>query len=162
MAGILKEGVFIAQGPENNILIRVVGKAPLLEIVGAIDLNAFYNTGSAKNLAKDSYEVMDILSCPEKYNFQTPSFTDAVMSEGLDYNKGKKIDIDNLPDDDFQSYVKEYKALHALYNSDQAEIKFIMWLKQTHDISFNNGKYLVKKIKAFFQRPLNEKQNGID
>lgn len=151
MAELTKEGVYIAQGPETNILIKFVGKAPLLEVVGAIDLNLFYRTGEAKNLSKTSDEVLDILSCPEKYNFEAPSFTEAVKSEGIDRFKGKKIDIENIPNDDFQAYVKEYKELHGLFSPDEAERKFIIWLRQKHNVSINNGHYIVKKIKAYFQ-----------
>ncbi len=151
MTELTKEGIYIAQGPEINVLIKVVGKAPLLEVVGAIDLNRFYRTGEAKNLSKTSEEVLDILSCPEKYNFEPPSFTEAVKSEGIDRSKGKKIDVENISNDDFQAYIKEYKELHALFKPDEAEIKFVMWLRQKHNISINNGQFIVKKIKAYFQ-----------
>lgn len=146
-----QEGIYIAQGPENNVLIKIVGKAPMLEVAGAIDLNHFYKTGEAKNLSKTSDEVLDILSCPEKYNFEYPSFTEAVKSEGIDRSKGKSIDIENIPDDDFQTYAKEYKNLHGYLKPDEAERKFIMWLRQKHNISINNGHFIVKKIKAYFQ-----------
>lgn len=40
----LKAGMWIAKGPEINVLLRVCGKSPLLEIKGAIDLNYFFAT----------------------------------------------------------------------------------------------------------------------
>ena len=44
----LKAGMWIAKGPEINVLLRVCGKSPILEIKGAIDLNYFFATGKAK------------------------------------------------------------------------------------------------------------------
>lgn len=151
MAELKQEGIYIAQGPETNVLIKFVGKAPLLEVAGAIDLNHFYRTGEAKSLSKTSNEVLDILSCPEKYNFEDPSFTETVKSEGIDCSKGKNIDVENISEDDFQIYTKEYKNLHGYLKPDEAERKFIMWLRQKHNISINNGHFIVKKIKAYFQ-----------
>lgn len=151
MAELKQEGIYIAQGPETNVLIKFVGKAPLLEVAGAIDLNHFYRTGEAKSLSKTSNEVLDILSCPEKYNFEDPSFTEAVKSEGIDCSKGKSIDVENISENDFQIYAKKYKDLHSYLKPDEAERKFIIWLRQEHNISINNGLFLVKKIKAYFQ-----------
>ena len=92
MAKELKDGVYIAQGPDTNILIRVVGKVPLLEIVGAINLNKFYQTGKVESLSKDSIEVLDILSCPEKYCFENPSLSNVVENKtGLNEDKGLSL-----------------------------------------------------------------------
>ena len=61
----LKAGMWIAKGPEINVLLRVCGKSPLLEIKGAIDLNYFYATGKAKELDVTSNTITDILMYPE-------------------------------------------------------------------------------------------------
>ena len=55
----LKAGMWIAKGPEINVLLRVCGKSPLLEIKGAIDLKLFSATGKAKELDV-SNEITDI------------------------------------------------------------------------------------------------------
>ena len=161
MAKELKEGLYIAQGPETNVLIRFVGTAPMLEIKGAIDLNEFYKTGTAVNLAKDSVEVLEIMSCPEKYNFEKPSITDAIQSEGIDQNKGKSYD--DLNESDFDTFVAKYKELRCMYNSNETESKFLIWLRKEHNVAITTGKFIISKIKASFQRkPLKEQQHELD
>lgn len=58
---MLKAGMWIAQGPETNVLLLLSELEPLLEVVGAIDLNYFKQNGKAKDLTKDSPEVVDIM-----------------------------------------------------------------------------------------------------
>ena len=49
---MLKAGMWIAQGPETNVLLLLSGVEPLLEVVGAIDLNYFKQNGKLKILLK--------------------------------------------------------------------------------------------------------------
>ena len=87
----LQKGVYIAQGPETNVLIRLSGKAPMLEVTTAIDLNAFYNKGKIVELALNSAEIIDIMSYPENYVFYEPAVSDSVYNkEGLESFKGKE------------------------------------------------------------------------
>ena len=76
----LQAGMWIAQGPEMDILVTLVGEPPLLEFVCGLDLNAF-KRGKIKTLSKESIEIQDILMYPDKYVFETPNFSDAINNE---------------------------------------------------------------------------------
>lgn len=155
MAELKKSGLYIAQGPETNVLIKVEGKAPLLEIVGAIDLNEFNRTGKAKELDKNSIEVLDIMSCPEKYCFESPSITDAIKNEeGLNKKSGR--DADTVKESEYDNFIAEYKRLHQLYPPAQAEPKFALWLKQKHNISLNSSQFVISKIKKMLNKSIAE------
>ena len=45
---MLKAGMWIAQGPETNVLLLLSGVEPLLEVVGAIDLNYWFSARGTK------------------------------------------------------------------------------------------------------------------
>lgn len=38
----LKEGVWMAQGPSQNIIIKAVGEAPFIKILKGISMNEFF------------------------------------------------------------------------------------------------------------------------
>ena len=149
----LKAGMWIAQGSETNILIRVAGASPMLEIIGAMDLNSFYRTGEIKQLEKDSIEVIDIQSCPEKYRFEKPTITDAIKSAGIDTTSGKKLD--EIKDEELKLFLNKYQELISLYhNTQNAETRFIVWLKQNHGYAISQGKFVISKIKKLLNQPV--------
>lgn len=80
----LKAGMWIAQGPQTNILLLLQGESPMLKVIGAIDLNVFNATGKAKQLDESTAEVQDILMYPDKYTFEPPCTTDAIDSKGFE------------------------------------------------------------------------------
>lgn len=80
----LKAGMWIAQGPQTNILLLLSGEAPMLKVGGAIDLAAFKTTGKAKQLDESSVEVQDILMYPDKYTFEPPCVTEAIDGKGFE------------------------------------------------------------------------------
>lgn len=158
----LKEGVYIAQGQEINVLIRLVGKAPMLEVIGAIDLNKFYQTGKVVNLAKDSIEVLDIMSCPEKYQFELPAISSVVKTKtGIDRESGRKIT--DVEDSEITEFINKYQSLIKLYgNCDTAENRMILWLKKDKNISISQGRFVIDKIKALINRSLNNEQTVLN
>ena len=162
MAKELKEGVYIAQGPETNILIRLVGKAPMLEVIGAIDLNKFYQTGKVVNLEKNSIEVLDVISCPEKYRFELPSVTSVVETKtGIDRESGRKVT--DIEDSEISEFTDKYQSLIKLYgNCDTAENRMILWLKKEKNISISQGRFVIDKIKALINRSLNNEQTVLN
>lgn len=162
MAKELKEGVYIAQGPETNILIRLVGKAPMLEVIGAIDLNKFYQTGKVVNLEKNSIEVLDVISCPEKYRFELPSVTSVVETKtGIDRESGRKVT--DIEDSEISEFTNKYQSLIKLYgNCDTAENRMILWLKKEKNISISQGRFVIDKIKALINRSLNNEQTVLN
>lgn len=162
MAKELKEGVYIAQGPETNILIRLIGKAPMLDVIGAIDLNQFYQTGNVVNLSKNSIEVLDIMSCPEKYRFELPSVTSVVETKaGIDRDSGRKIT--DIEDSEITEFTNKYQSLIKLYgDSDMAENRMILWLKKEKNISISQGRFVIDKIKTIINKRLTSEQTVLN
>lgn len=150
MAKELKEGMYIAQGPETNILIRLVGKAPLLTVVGAIDLNRFYQKGVTVALAKDSIEVLDILSCPEKYRFESPAITTAIEKAGMDKTSGRSLN--DIKDEEQSEFLNKFQEFIGLYgNCDKAENMFILWLKREKNIAISQGRFVIDQLYKLIQ-----------
>lgn len=151
MAKELKEGIYIAQGPETNILIRLAGKSPLLTVIGAIDLNQFYQTGKVENLSKDSIEVLDIMSCPEKYRFEVPSITSAIENiKGIDKETGRTLN--DIKDEEESEFLNKYQELIRLYgNCDTANTRMILYLKREKNISISQGRFVIEKLKKLLQ-----------
>ena len=106
----LKEGVWIAQGSENNILIAVSGKAPLLQIYAAINLNTFVK-GKVEPLTSCSVEIQDILLHPEKYVIREAAITPAIFNSAGEYSHATKqpvestAEIDNYVYETFKSFL---------------------------------------------------------
>lgn len=143
----LTAGMWIARGPEVNVLLRLVGSAPLLEVKAAIDLNKFYNDGEVVALKKNSIEVIDIMSYPEKYDFESPSTTATILNEkGIDNDLPR--DEESITEEFINQCIDKYKAFIKLTMSqDQAEIKLILWLKREHGYSITQGRAILKNVK---------------
>ena len=60
----LKEGVWMAQGPSQNVIIKAVGEAPFIKIISGIEMNSFFDTGKVKALSESSVEIQHILQNP--------------------------------------------------------------------------------------------------
>ena len=113
---MLKAGMWIAQGPETNVLLLLSGVEPLLEVVGAIDLNYFKQNGKAKDLTKDSPEVVDIMMYPEKYTFALPSITEVVDNVGIgDLQTLEGLGEDSRKDKIIEEGIAYYKSTLPLY-----------------------------------------------
>lgn len=123
----LKAGMWIAQGPETNILLRLCGKAPMLEVMGGIDLNYFYAHGKAKELCATSPEIVDIMSYPENYTFCLPSITEVVANiEGLGSSKFESY---KPTPEELAKCVSYYKDLLPFYGQDRSKAKLRIFIK---------------------------------
>lgn len=143
----LRKGVYIAQGPETNVLIRLSGKAPMLEVTTAIDLNTFYNKGKIVELALNSAEIIDIMSYPENYVFYEPAVSDSVYNkEGLESFKGKE-DGNSTTDEEYEEFKNKYQEFINWTNDiDRAKSKFVIWLKTEKKFSINQGKFILNEV----------------
>lgn len=143
----LTAGMFIARGPEVNILIRLVGKEPMLEVKSAIDLNKFYNEGKVVELKRDSIEVIDIMSYPEKYDFESPSTTATIFNEkGIDCDVDR--DEESITEEFTDTCVNKLKSfINLTMDTEQAENKLVIWLKREHAYSITQGRAILKKVK---------------
>jgi len=104
MSKELQAGMWIAQGPEMDILVVLQGKAPMLEFVSGLDLNSF-KRGKVKILSKESREIQEILMYPEKYIFEYPSVSQAIDNiDGLGKTTFQSVPVDTERDKDVMDY----------------------------------------------------------
>lgn len=146
----LKAGMWIAQGPQTNVLLRLGGKAPMLEVMGAIDLNHFFETGKAKELTNDSAAVVDILSYPENYSFFPPAITDAIMN--TDGIGSYKFESYNATPEEKKKVIEMYKALLPLYGMDRAKAKLRVYIKNELSMTMGQAALFSNEIIQFIQK----------
>ena len=152
---MLKAGMWIAQGPETNILLLLSGVEPLLEVVGAIDLNYFKQNGKAKDLTKDSPEVVDIMMYPEKYTFALPSITEVVDNVGIgDLQTLEGLGEDSRKDKITEEGIAYYKSTLPLYGIEQAKVRTRLHLKKKYSLKMSQANYVFTVIcKALNREP---------
>lgn len=128
-----KAGIYIAVGDRTNVLIKVVGQAPVLEIVSGILLNDFYNVGKVTPLTKKSIELQDIIENPDKYIFQSPAITDSIEEENpFDGESTKGVPTDT----ELKEITELYKEHLAIYGN---TTKFVVtMLQRGHSVSQTN------------------------
>ena len=152
---MLKAGMWIAQGPETNVLLLLSGVEPLLEVVGAIDLNYFKQNGKAKDLTKDSPEVVDIMMYPEKYTFALPSITEVVDNVGIgDLQTLEGLGEDSRKDKIIEEGISYYKSILPLYGVEQAKVRTRLHLKKKYSLKMSQANYVFTVIcKALNREP---------
>lgn len=142
----LKAGMYIAQSDEINVLLMLDGTAPMLEVIVALDLNAF-KRGKVIALKKDSVAVLDIMRNPERYNFELPSITDAI--DKLRGASTLGFIASNEKEEDEAKYLTRYKELVSLHNDiTKAGNVLLVEMKEQYNISIPRGNGILKKIKA--------------
>lgn len=147
----LSAGVYIAQGPEMNILIRLTGKSPMLSIISAIDLNSFFKEGKVISLDIQSMEVQDILMYPEKYKFETLNTSSTVDNE-TGYDDGINRDENSITEDFIRMCIPKYRQMIQLTNNvDEAKVKMKIWLKREHDFSISQGEAFINKLITYMK-----------
>lgn len=147
----LSAGVFIAQGPEMNILIRLTGKSPMLSIISAIDLNSFFKEGKVISLDIQSMEIQDILMYPEKYKFETLNTSSTVDNES-GYDDGINRDENSITEDFIRMCIPKYRQMIQLTNNiDEAKVKMKIWLKREHDFSISQGEAFINKLITYMK-----------
>lgn len=152
---MLKAGMWIAQGPETNVLLLLSGVEPLLEVVGAIDLNYFKQNGKAKDLTKDSPEVVDIMMYPEKYTFALPSITEVVDNVGIgDLQTLEGLGEDFRKDKIIEEGIAYYKSTLPLYGIEQAKVRTRLHLKKKYSLKMSQANYVFTVICKALNREL--------
>jgi len=145
MLNLRKEGLYIANGDKLSILVRVVGKAPMLSILSGVLLNEMYATGKVVTLNEESPEIQDILENPDKYLFLEPSITDVITNSfGMDYNTNLRIEYSK---ETFKEWVDKYKSINNMcYEKGKAFAKMVQYLSSEFNQSINNAKIIIKII----------------
>lgn len=152
---MLKAGMWIAQGPETNVLLLLNGVEPLLEVIGAIDLNYFKQNGKAKDLTKDSPEVVDIMMYPEKYTFALPSITEVIDGVGIgDLQTLEGIGEDSRKDKIIEEGISYYRTALPLYGTEQAKVRTRLHLKKKYNLKMSQANYIFTVVcKALNREP---------
>lgn len=148
----LKAGLWIAQGQATNILLNLKGKAPLLEVKGAIDLNHFEKTGETRLLNKDSDEVIDILSYPENYQFFAPAITDAIYnSNGLGSKRFEKPERELTPEETYKA-TEQYRSYVLIHGMDSAKVRLRTYLRNEFKLTMGQAVVISNSIIRNFSR----------
>lgn len=146
---VLKEGVWMAQGPSQNIIIKAVGEAPFIKILKGISMNEFFNTGRVKELGENSIEVQHIVQNPDQYTFDKLTVTSAVNSLlGIGTRTFKKCEV--VTDEEIKELTEKYKAYMEMYGTAECDNKFIITVCKEYKIDVGQASNILEnKIKKF-------------
>lgn len=109
MLELRKAGLYIANGKNTSVLIKVAGEAPLLEIISGVLLNDMEKDGTITPLGKDSIIIQDIVMNPKNYIFELPSVSEAVSKQPFEDSEIDESDVD------LEEMVDKYLDLRAMY-----------------------------------------------
>lgn len=111
MLELKKAGLYIANGKNVSVLIKVTGEAPMLDIVSGVLLNDMEKDGTVTKLDQDSYIIQDILMNPKNYIFDLPAVSDAIKQDPMkDSNKSTDLEEEELED-----LIDRYQDLRIMY-----------------------------------------------
>lgn len=142
---MVKEGVWMAIGPSQNVIVKVVGETPFAKIVKGILMNDFFRTGRVKELDESSMEIQHIMQNPEQYSFEELTVSRAVYNAlGIGVRTFEKCTIE---EEDIKVLMKEYRDYIELYGSDK-DPGFIIKLCKRYNISTGQASNILEnKIK---------------
>jgi len=111
MLELKKAGLYIANGKNVSVLIKVTGEAPMLDIVSGVLLNDMEKDGTITKLDQDSYIIQDILMNPKNYIFDLPAVSDAIKQDPMkESNKSTDLEEEELED-----LIDRYQDLRIMY-----------------------------------------------
>lgn len=111
MLELKKSGLYIANGKNVSVLIKVTGEAPMLDIISGVLLNDMEKDGTVTKLDQDSYIIQDILMNPKNYIFDLPAVSDAIKQDPMkDSNKSTDLEEEELED-----LIDRYQDLRTMY-----------------------------------------------
>lgn len=111
MLELKKSGLYIANGKNVSVLIKVTGEAPMLDIISGVLLNDMEKDGTVTKLDQDSYIIQDILMNPKNYIFDLPAVSDAIKQDPMkDSNKSTDLEEEELED-----LIDRYQDLRVMY-----------------------------------------------
>ena len=116
MLELKKPGLYIANGKNISVLVRIAGTAPCLVAVRGILLNDMQKDGTITVLEKDSLELQDIVANPKSYVFDYPSVSEAVKNAlGLEATERTKIEY---TEQEFNDFIQAYKNNRKMFPED--------------------------------------------
>lgn len=143
MVELTKAGLYIAQGATTNVLIRVVGTAPMLNIVSGVLLNKMVSpSGEVVVLGPNDPEIQDIICNPNDYIYELPSISESIEKSGFEKEVNKNVEYS---DKQFNEWVSTYKEYLSLYK-DNWEPKFTIYLLKNTRYSKSQVGTILKEI----------------
>lgn len=113
MLELKRAGLYIANGKNTSVLVRVAGEYPYLRVISGVLLNDMEKDGTVTVLKEDDPELQDIVSNPKNYIFDLPSVSSSIKNEkGLKATEKKSIEYTN---EQFDEWVEKYINLTKLY-----------------------------------------------
>lgn len=145
MVELKEEGLYIANGKDISVLIKVVGKAPMLDIVCGVLLNEMQANNIVKVLDKNSPEIQDILLHPDTYVFDYPVLSEAVNNSlGLNKPHSKQIEY---TEKQFSKWVEKYQKLKKDY-PEECNVKMTVALVSNDKFSVDQAEMIIKQINS--------------
>lgn len=111
MLELKKAGLYIANGKNVSVLIKVTGEAPMLDIVSGVLLNDMERDGTITKLDQDSFVIQDILMNPKNYIFDLPAVSDAIKGDPMK-ETNKSTDMEDF---ELENLVDTYRNLRNMY-----------------------------------------------
>lgn len=111
MLELKKAGLYIANGKNVSVLIKVTGEAPMLDIVSGVLLNDMERDGTVTKLDQDSFIIQDILMNPKNYIFDLPAVSDAIKGDPMK-ETNKSTDMEDF---ELENLIDTYRNLRNMY-----------------------------------------------
>lgn len=111
MLELKKAGLYIANGKNVSVLIKVTGEAPMLDIVSGVLLNDMERDGTITKLDQDSFVIQDIIMNPKNYIFDLPAVSDAIKGDPMK-ETNKSTDIEDF---ELENLIDTYRNLRNMY-----------------------------------------------
>ena len=111
MLELKKAGLYIANGKNVSVLIKVTGEAPMLDIVSGVLLKKIEKDGRVTKLDSDSVIIQDILMNPRNYIFDLPAVSQAIREDP--YKESSKST--DLQDFELEDLIDQYTDLRTMY-----------------------------------------------
>ena len=147
MLELKKAGLYIANGKNVSVLVKVVGESPMLDIVRGVLLNDMEKNGTVTVLDRDSIIIQDILMNPKNYIFDLPSVSDAVYKEySEDTDTSKNLELE---DTELEPYIDTYQDYRIMY-PDNYIIKMQIYLINK-GYSKNQADMIINKIVSYIR-----------
>lgn len=147
MLELKKAGLYIANGKNVSVLVKVVGESPMLDIIRGVLLNDMEKNGTVTVLDRDSIIIQDILMNPKNYIFDLPSVSDAVFKEySEDTDNSKNLELEDI---ELESCIDTYQDYRIMY-PDNYIIKMQIYLINK-GYSKNQADMIINRIVSYIR-----------
>lgn len=113
MLELKKAGLYIANGKNICVLVRVAGEYPYLRVISGVLLNDMEKDGTITILKESDPELQDIVCNPKNYIFDFPSVSESIKNQkGLETSEKKTVEFTS---EQFDDWVNKYISYTRMY-----------------------------------------------